>query len=142
MNYLDMSPVEFDQSENGWRELESQEKYIEAAETILEYIGQNKEKITGMNPSLQVMHFHAGQSYAMAGRDHYESAIGCFKQSYMDSEKWNRYVNGTIAYLSGDGNALHEILQSETMNKEILKAFAESLEHGHSSYRQDYNPPQ
>lgn len=95
-----------------------------------------------MNPSLEVMYFHAGQSYAMAGNEYYVDAISCLEKSYMRSEKWNRYVKGTIAYLSGDKQALHELLQSETMNTEILEAFAASLDHGHGSYRQDYKPPQ
>jgi hypothetical protein len=140
MDYMDMTPKDFDQSAEGWRALDEKQKYLEASELILSYIKQNHNNITGMNPSLQVMYFHAGQEYAMAGEEHYESAAECFECAYMESTKWNLYVKGTIAFLKQDKKTLIQTIAGQAMNSNVLVQFLHALEKGDNSYRKNYNP--
>jgi hypothetical protein len=117
---LSLSPYQFDQSPQGWRDLcefkgSTAKDDLKAAEVIEEFLEQNAAKIMqgiGMQEgdkytNLQTMHFHAGQCYAFAGSEHYTKAIGHFKQAYKeDSPLWNLYVDGSIAYLEQDQKTL------------------------------------
>jgi hypothetical protein len=140
MDYMNMTPKDFDQSPEGWRALDEKQRYLEASELILSYIRQNRHDITGMNPSLQVMYFHAGQEYAMAGEKHYENAIECFEYAYMESTKWNLYVEGTIAFLKRDKTTLIQAIAGQAMNSNVLVQFLHALEKSDNSYRENYNP--
>lgn len=103
----DLSPYDFDQTDSGWPALDRQGKYLEAAEAIEAYIAANQALIQSQKEvSLQTLHFHAGQEYAMA--DEYEKAIEHMKRAYKDRPDWDVYVDGTIAFLAADSTRLKE----------------------------------
>lgn len=58
----ELNPFDFDQSDKGWRLLDRQGKFLEAAKAIESYIASHKKVIeTQTQVSLQTMYFHAGQ---------------------------------------------------------------------------------
>src|SRR5688572_17760602 len=104
---LDMSPYDFDQSENGWRLLDKQGKYLEAAELIASYLASKEAVIKGQSKvSAQTIHFHAGQEYACAGKVHYAKAVSFLTKAYKGNAGWDLYVDGTIAFLEGGEDKL------------------------------------
>lgn len=139
----ELSPYEFDQTDKGWPALDSEGKYLEAAEAIKFYIDSNKDKIANQNEvSIQTLFFHAGQEYAMEGGEYYPRAIEMMKKSYKSSESWNIYVNGSIAFLSADQSKL-KVCSDElaklastdnelAANANILRAFQDGISHGFS----------
>lgn len=109
-----MSWQEFDQT-NGkfWRELADVRRFREAAELIERFLKLHPE-VKGVNAAN--MRFHAAQCLAMAGEN--EAALAQLKLARHSSEstpgmRWNVYVDGTAAFLSGDRQSLisaHETL--------------------------------
>ena len=65
--YIALEPYEFDQGDQGWRELDKQKEFLKAAQVIEQYLDENKEKIkkyTKEKPEHgSVLVFHAGQLY-------------------------------------------------------------------------------
>lgn len=136
---LDMTPFEFDQSENGWRKLDKQGLFLEAAELIASYVAANIKIIEAQNQvSIQTLYFHAGQEYACAGKKYYAKAISFFSMSHKSKEGWDVYVDGTIAFLENDkkklkqaANALKKLTKTDAMqlsNANLLQEFLYSLE--------------
>lgn len=142
INFNDMDPYEFDVTDNGWRIFDNQDRPLDGAKVILDYIRHNQSKITGKNPSIEALYFHAGQEYAMAGSDYYQKAIECFEKSYETSEWWNAYVSGTIAFLKKDIDLLQKAREKGTYNAEILHSFELALSRGDYSYKNNYHPGQ
>ncbi len=58
--------------------------------------------------SVQTMHFHAGQEYAMSGENNYDKAIDNFTHAYKSQGEWDAYVEGTIAFLRKDEASLEK----------------------------------
>ncbi|KTE77661.1 hypothetical protein [Sphingopyxis sp. A083] len=93
----------FDQDMNGgWRPLAANECYFEAAELI-----QKWRESHGAKDS--TLYWHEGQMRASAGQ--YSQAVSLFEASRHPADQdrkwgWNLYVDGSIAFLKGDINAL------------------------------------
>ena len=99
---LNMDFWEFDQTEHGWRSLDTNE----AVKIIGLYIRSNTQLLPN---DKAILYFHAGQIYAEMGD--YKTAIEQLelsKQSPKDWVEiaWNAYVDGTIAFLNNDTEAL------------------------------------
>lgn len=151
-----MDPVEFDQSEQGWRSLVGKTNEEDIANLILKYIKLNSHKVEEYNKGkpadktfpIGLLHFHAGQSFGYAGIKYYPDAIRCFKVSYSNkNECWNAYVDGTIAFLKGDINEVKKQIKiiegSMLKNKKggninILKNFSKCLDLGVVDYSKAY----
>lgn len=104
-----LSPCDFDQSDFGWRLLDAQGKYLEAATAIEAYLSSHVSVINAQSQvSVQTIYFHAGQEYAMAGPEYYQRAISNFRKSYKSKVDWDTYVDGTIAFLSKDKDKLQK----------------------------------
>lgn len=152
---MQLSPWEFDQSQNGWRKLAAAKKYIDAAALIRNYIAKNKERIlnpqAGEDPiGIELMHFHRGQMLATVGQENWPEAIESFKQAFQqDSECWNAYVSATIGFLTGDKDrieqAIHTIESSQeekvSGNLGVVKNFKKALEAGVQDYDTPYSWP-
>ena len=134
----ELSPYEFDQTHQGWRLLDSEQKFLEAAKAIELYIASHLEEIRNQNlVSAQTMYFHAGQEYAMAGIEYYRQAVFNFKKSYKSNPGWDIYVEGTIAFLEKNADALQkaadklvllaETDKSITANSQLLRQFLKAL---------------
>jgi hypothetical protein len=154
--FLKMDLVEFDQDESGWRSLVGKADENKIAELILKYIKLSGDKIDEYNIGktgkeifpVGLLFFHAGQSFGYAGIEYYQNAIECFRKSYDESnECWNAYVNGTIAFLSGDAEEVkRQIKFVEDSNDErkgggninILRSFSRCLELGIKEYSKAY----
>lgn len=100
----------FDQDmDGGWRAVAAPGPacFTPAAELILAYVEQHGEAALE-RPTLA--YWHAGQMFAMAGET--ERALTEFRRSYQDATDnemagmWNRYADGTIAFLERDREAL------------------------------------
>jgi hypothetical protein len=144
----DLPPYDFDQTTAGWSSLDQEGKYLEAAEAIELYVHKNLDSIANQSKvSVQTMFFHAGQEYAMAGPEQYQKAIAMMKNSYKKDLSWNMYVDGSIAFLSGNALMLEESAESLFLfsiqnsdlaaNAELLKSFAVGLSQG-STYAKVY----
>jgi hypothetical protein len=146
--YLLLEPYEFDQGEHGWRELDNEKKFLEAAEIIEKYIKENKEKVQKYaeeNPRLgYVLVFHAGQLYATAGPQYYDKAIEFLNNSFdPDESGWNLYVEGTVAFLQDQKGKLLTCIEKlqndpELIRAEVLEKLKNGLENG-STYQQAYD---
>jgi tRNA A-37 threonylcarbamoyl transferase component Bud32 len=116
---------EFDQTKSKyWRELADVRRFKEAAELI--------EKMLSLHPELEKvnasnLHFHAGQCWAFAGEK--EHALNQLKLARHPSGtniglRWNDYVHGTEAFLSGDKrellNAHESLAEGDPINKPNL----------------------
>lgn len=157
--FLGMDPIQFDQDENGWRSLVGNSSEVDIADLIIQYIETNRDKIDEYNEGktgedifpIDLLYFHAGQSFGVAGPDHYQKAIECFRKSYYEeNECWNAYVNGTIAFLEGNRDEVERqikvVEESKAENKRggnigILKNFSKSLTLGIKDYEKVYNMP-
>ncbi|MFY9228109.1 MAG: aminoglycoside phosphotransferase family protein [Candidatus Microsaccharimonas sp.] len=104
-----LDPYTFDQTDQGWAKLDKQGDYLGAAKLIEDYIQKNETLIKIQDKvSLQTIHFHAGQEYAMSGEYNYEKAIQHFRQAFKNNTSWDVYVNGSIAFLNKDTAKLEE----------------------------------
>ena len=80
--YLNLTPYDFDQSDRGWRALDRNMEYLTAAHVIESYLNANETRLLEQyEVSIQTVHFHAGQEFAMAGAKYYGNAIEHFRQS-------------------------------------------------------------
>lgn len=132
-----MTPYQFDQTKKGWRRLDEEGKFIEAAELIVAYVKQNQAQTTS-NPTIQTLYFHVGQEYAMAGEAYYEEAITYFRRAYKGKPEWDTYVEGTIAFLRRDKTQLEKAMQNGAQNVEMLQRFLAALEEENFSYAVNY----
>ncbi len=157
--FLQMDPVEFDQSDNGWRSLVGKVDEENIAELILKYIKlsghkvaeYNKDKVGGEIFPIDLLYFHAAQSFGYAGAQYYRKAIECFKKSYEHGKEcWNAYVDGTIGFLEANRDEVERQIKvvenSAAENKRggnigILKNFAKCLEQGLTDYEKAYSAP-
>lgn len=145
----DLSPYEFDQSPKGWRLLDKEGKYLEAAKAIEAYILSHKVEIKNQNRvSIETMYFHVGQEYAMAGEKYYNLAIQNFQKAYKGELGWDAYVEGTIAFLKKDAKALRASVEKLTSiatassshepNSKLLGRFLGAIESG-KTYSEIYD---
>ncbi len=149
--FLEMNPFEFDQSENGWRSLIGNTPEEQIANLILDYIKTNSNKFSDETPPIDLLYFHAGQSFAYAGTKYYKQAIQYFKKSYKPGKEfWNAYVNGTIAFLQQNKDEVDKqikFIQDSAVaeqnkrggNIKILKNFSKYLEQGITDYEKAYS---
>jgi len=146
--YLSQDSFTFDQTEKGWRNLDNQGKYLEAAKLIEDYLKQNLKPINNQHKvSVQTIHFHAGQEYAMAGKQYYPRAIEHFAQAQKGRPDWDLYVKGSIAFLQQDKNKLTACAKELTKianraaqhkpNARLLQRFLKGLE-SDSTYSEAY----
>lgn len=106
----------FDQTpKRGWRLLaEQQQCFEEAGELIDSYLSSRADLNATQRVSLS---FHAGQVYAMAGRN--DEALARFRRAVVNPSaspkfKWSEYVLATMAFLEHDGEAIvkyHDAIQ-------------------------------
>jgi len=89
-HFLNMTPFEFDQSENGWRSLENENDIFFIIDLYLKKHPNNELS--------NIMFFHQGQSYAV--NNDYKNAIINMEKSLENNDKdWNSYVILTIYFL-------------------------------------------
>ncbi|MBW4061194.1 hypothetical protein HJC99_01315 [Candidatus Saccharibacteria bacterium] len=148
--YLALPPFEFDQSDQGWRSIDRDGGYLEAAQLIEAYLSHNMQRIRSQSQvSEATIHFHAGQEYAMNGELTYPKALIQFRQADKpDQPAWNLYVAGTIAFLEGDNTKLTDAstalaaLVAEnpnlTANATLLGQFRDALQANNRSYKAIY----
>lgn len=110
-----MSPWDFDQSPDGWRQLAERELFLEAADCIEKYLVTNKqalieEKQRPVHTSREILEFHRGQMLAFSGTMHWPAAVDAFRRAiYPEGKKlWNAYVRATIGYLQHDREAVEQ----------------------------------
>ena len=131
---MNLSLDDFDQSSQGFRQYSNDYELVRLV--IPEYIKVNKLATS----ESRNLHWHLGQMHAF--NDNYKEAIAEMKQSYLASSKtWQAYVDGTIAFLEKDKQALIKALellneQDNQMNIEFLEKFIKYFD---QSYRQAYN---
>ncbi len=148
---LKKDPWTFDQDEeNGWRALDNNGKYLEAAKLIEKYLAANLEEVKKFKkyPNMdKLMFFHAGQLYATEGTEYYQEAIKQFKKAYRgDREDWNIYINATIAFLNADQNELRKQLKQLNIleesgiqtNASVVQRLLDGLQAGNPSYKDAY----
>jgi hypothetical protein len=152
---MQLSPWEFDQTLKGWRKLQDEGEFIKAADLILEYVQQNRDRIT--NPvnnerkvSLELLFFHRGQMLALSGKENWQEAVESFKRALQDDECWNAYVSATIGFLEGDKQKIEQaIVTIESSQQEekrggnigIVKNFKKALEERIRDYNTPYSWP-
>jgi len=155
---LKMSPLDFDQSPNGWRKVsDTGGDCGRAVELIRKYIDRNLKIIITPREGkhrlpIKIMYFHIGQLLASQGPDYYQEAIKEFKSSVYenseDRECWNAYVSATIGFLEGDINKVEEAIETINNSKEsdkmsgnlgIVINFKKVLLAGENSYNKAYN---
>lgn len=98
---LSLDQDAFDQDlDGGWRAISHKEGCeIEAADLIRDYRAEN------LGASMEILYWHEGQVRAGVGQ--YDEAIELFLLSKTtDQPDWNFYVDGTIAFLRNDREAL------------------------------------
>ena len=102
-NTLLLDERAFDQDmDGGWRPLAARECYFEAAELIQKWRETHRAEDS-------TLYWHEGQMRASAGQ--YPQAISLFEASRHPADLdrkwgWNLYVDGSIAFLRGDMDAL------------------------------------
>ena len=104
---LDADYEAFDQSPNGatgWRPMLNKGCYMQAAEIIEAYVRRNRSRLS--HEATSTLHFHAGQALALGGRDSLSVPQFALARGSADTEEWNAYVDGTIAFLQKDSVAL------------------------------------
>lgn len=145
----DLTPFDFDQTDKGWRLLDEQGKFLEAANAIESYIASHSNEIQNQNRvSIQTMYFHAGQEYAMAGEKYYSLALEYFQKAYKGKLGWDTYVDGTIGFIKKDTKALQTAADqlaniakaelSHKSNSELLESFLSAVNTG-KSYSKIYD---
>ncbi len=100
---LRLSEDKFDQDmQGGWRLIARDENCLEAAAiTIKAYINYSHPRAP---ENIRILRWHSGQ--LLAGTDKTEDAVAFFRGTYSDDVEWNLYVDGTIAFLQSDKQAL------------------------------------
>ncbi len=143
---LQLSVKEFDQDAHaGWRRLQHEGKYLEAAQLIDRY-EKDKQGLNGGDRL--VLCFHAAQMYAFGGDC--ETALGRLQNAKYPPEvlaelgedrryadAWNVYVDATAAFLRKDRDVLTKCLallekgpkdlqQNTTVVRQLLDHFNDS----------------
>jgi hypothetical protein len=135
---MSLSLDDFDQSYEGFRQYSDDYNLVKIL--IPEYIAVNN-----LSASVSTtLHWHLGQIHAFNGE--YVKAINEMKQSKFDGSPvyWNCYVDGSIAFLERDKNALEENLrileqQENQMNIEFLEKFVKYFDKPYwEAYNADY----
>ncbi len=104
---LELDRHQFDQTppDGGWRALYERGCYAEAAELIREWRHEKRDHAS-------ILYTHEGQMRAYAGQT--EEAIALLKLSYKSADSdvagWNHYIDGTIAFLNRDREALRKAI--------------------------------
>ncbi len=123
---LDRKAFDQDLPDGGWRSLFNRGCYAEAAELIREWRHQKRDHAS-------ILYTHEGQMRAYAGQN--EEAVALLRLTYkpadQDAAGWNFYMDGTIAFLTRDREALEVAI-------ERLKAVPEPA--GIRAVRADGNP--
>ena len=106
--------VAFDQTEgSGWRPLHDAGCYLEAAELLRDWQARHRGDFDLANPSdraiVEFLPWHEAQMWAFGGRT--DVALPIFERTHRQGQgsfevAWNRYVDGTIAFLERDRAAL------------------------------------
>lgn len=157
---LELDFQSFDQDlEGGWRTLANRGCMVEAATLIERYLEENP---AAANERTNLLHFHAGQVLAFSGEtdraiSHFERSFESFDlilQLREDEEDeladmlvgWNLYVEGTLAFLRRDREALTEALGElrthdddvSRTNLAIVERFLENFDGTYAdAYRSD-----
>lgn len=107
---LALDPVAFDQTEGkGWRPLYDAHCFTEAAELLRDWRAKHASDLAPNTPDNGMMRhiltWHEAQMWAFGGRN--ELALPIFDSTYRQGETisdaaWNRYVDGTLAFLRRD----------------------------------------
>lgn len=100
----------FDQDmQGGWRHYGNQMQFGTAASLIKTYLEYHPEIDEN---KAEVMRWHAGQMYAMAGEN--ELAIPLLESSRKkeDFMRWNEYLDATVAFLKKDRKAFDENIKA------------------------------
>ncbi|MEO0462288.1 MAG: hypothetical protein AAF127_04100 [Pseudomonadota bacterium] len=106
--------VAFDQIEGqGWRPLYAAKCYLEAAKLLRDWQAQNPHALDLADPRerslARILVWHEAQMWAFADRT--DRALPIFKTTYREGDgisitAWNLYVDGTLAFLHRDKDAL------------------------------------
>ena len=130
---LALDQAAFDQDfDGGWRAVASGEGCRLAAATLIEaYLLHSRPSPP---PSPLLLRWHAGQMLAMAGQ--VERSLAYFEGAYErgddpDTVAWNLYVEGTLAFLRRDRDALvaaREALAAQPVSEEEKAARRQFLE--------------
>ena len=106
--------VSFDQTEGqGWRPLYDAGCYIEAAGLLRDWRALHEGEFERSDPRqaslARILLWHEGQMWAFAQDN--ETALPLMQQAYQEEDTihdraWNRYVDGTLAFLRRDREAL------------------------------------
>ena len=104
---LDRNGFDQDIPDGGWRGFSKAGCYEEAAELIRAWRHEKRDHAS-------ILYWHEGQMRAYAGQT--KQAIALFKLTYDSQDKdagfgWNHYVDGTIAFLSGDRDRLDTAIE-------------------------------
>ena len=101
---LALDQADFDQDlSGGWREVSYRAGCELAASDLLRDY-RNQKLAAGDKKNLNILYWHEGQMRASAGET--DAALELFRQTYKQSQSWNYYVDGTIAFLENDRSAL------------------------------------
>ncbi|MCX2718456.1 hypothetical protein [Lentiprolixibacter aurantiacus] len=101
---------EFDQDmQGGWRYYGNKMQFDLAASLIKTYLEQHPEI---KKNEAEVMRWHAGQMYAMAGEN--ELAIPLMESSRKEEDlmRWNEYLDATVAFLKKDRKTFDENIKA------------------------------
>lgn len=103
---LDRRAFDQDLDGGGWRALFDRGCYTEAAELIREWRHEKRDHAS-------ILYTHEGQMRAYAGQ--YQEAIALLRLTYkpadQDGSGWNHYMDGTIAFLRRDREALAKAIE-------------------------------
>jgi len=107
----------FDQSPEGWRQYARSGCNLLAGKLIERYLAESGPPANRRH----LLHFHAGQTFAGAGRT--ERALGHFRQSFKEENDeivdWNSYVRATIAFLERDRDTV-EAMREKLREQPVL----------------------
>ena len=136
---LQLDPWTFDQTQQGWRSLPTEDQKIDAIRAYLSdpNSGKDKEFPGGKVLNKGIITWHLGQILAI--RDNpgdKEEAIKWMKQSEEpDDPQWNNYVNATIAFLNNDRESFDEFAKGENYNSSNLEGLRDGWG---KSYKEAY----
>ncbi|WP_338763588.1 hypothetical protein [Massilia sp. METH4] len=133
----------FDQGPDGWRKLERKPACVGvAADLIADYRSAHPELRQHFDAYL--LYWHEGQVRAVVGQ--YAQAEPLFAKSRLPQEPmfqaWNLYVDGTLAFLRKDGDALRRARDgvaslAQPLNLDVLDGLLRCLD---KSYSEAYGP--
>lgn len=126
----------FDQDmQGGWRYYGNKMQFGTAASLIKTYLEQHPEIEEN---KAEIMRWHAGQMYAMAGEN--ELAIPLMESSRKEEDfmRWNEYLDATVAFLKKDRKAFDENIKavasfSNNQNLRLLQILEANFD---KSYRE------